>query len=196
MSDKGKIFIIDMDSTITQCTEKWIEILNKTYNINLDKNEINSFEHGIPNILAKALSVNVEQANKITYDIIHNKDFFGSHEPIENSIDVINIMIEKYNDTIVIGTKPPPLSLYAYSEKYNWIQKYFSKHKNKIKFIGTSDKQFIRGEYLIDDAIHNIENSKGIHKTILYSQPWNTQYSGADYIVSNWNEILNLRDSL
>ena len=54
--------------------------------------------------------------------------------------------------------------------KYKWRRRHFKKGSIVI----THDKSLIRGDILVDDAIHNITAFPG--STIIYTQPWNMHH--------------------
>lgn len=78
----------------------------------------------------------------------HTKGFFESIEPVSGSLFGIKVLKVKYDvyiiTTILIN------SSYCYNEKRNWIEKYLGVDMLH-RFITTSNKGLIKGDYLIDD---------------------------------------------
>jgi 5'(3')-deoxyribonucleotidase len=192
----GKTFIIDMDSTITQCSELWIEYLNRVHKMNIKKEDITDW-NALGKILANKYNISQENGDYLAEIPLYKKGFFANQLPYPDSIDVINKMINEFDDKIIIATKPPASSLYAYSEKFYWIKKYFTDNFGKIMFVATPDKFVVEpGAYLIDDGAHNLKRSVGIHSIIKYNQPWNMDYIDFTYSVNDWKEMLELRKKL
>ncbi len=192
-------FVIDMDSTITKCTERWLNIVNKQYNIDIKYEDITHW-YRLGEILSEKLNLTYEEGQNLADSYLYKKGFFGEQEPYDGAIEVIKALMDEFGDEIIIGTKPPASSKYAYTEKFYWIQKQFQDHfaKRKIKFAATPDKDVLNGDFIIEDSVKNVERSKGVHKIILFRQPWNKSLKkkDVDYVVKNWREIYKLRKQL
>jgi 5'-nucleotidase len=74
--------------------------------------------------------------------------FFINLEPIKDAINSINILSEYYD--VWFLTKPSTKNLHSYTEKAEWIKKYFGEHYLD-KLILSPDKSLLIGDFLIDD---------------------------------------------
>jgi len=74
--------------------------------------------------------------------------FFFDLEPIEGAIEGINNLMTKYD--VWILTRPSIKNTNCYTEKAEWIKKYFGEDFLE-KLILCPDKSLVKGDYLIDD---------------------------------------------
>ena len=74
--------------------------------------------------------------------------FFENLEPIENSIESINLLKTKFK--VYILTRPSIQNPLCYTEKRNWIEKYFGLDMCNNLII-SCDKTMVKGDFLIDD---------------------------------------------
>ena len=79
----------------------------------------------------------------------HSKvGFFLDLEPLEDSIGGMNTLMTKYD--VWILTRPSIKNTHCYTEKAEWIKKYFGE-KMLEKLILCPNKSLVKGDYLIDD---------------------------------------------
>lgn len=74
--------------------------------------------------------------------------FFLNLQPLEFAIDGIRILQSKYD--VWILTRPSIKNTHCYTEKAEWIKKYFGEGMLE-KLILCPDKSLVKGDYLIDD---------------------------------------------
>lgn len=74
--------------------------------------------------------------------------FFLNLKPLEFAIDGIRILQSKYD--VWILTRPSIKNIHCYTEKAEWIKKYFGEGMLE-KLILCPDKSLVKGDYLIDD---------------------------------------------
>lgn len=74
--------------------------------------------------------------------------FFINLEPIEDSITSVKELMSKYD--VWILTRPSVKNTHCYTEKAEWIKKYFGEDMVS-KLIIAPNKSFLKGDYLIDD---------------------------------------------
>lgn len=86
--------------------------------------------------------------------------FFANLNPIEDSINSINILREKYN--VYILTRPSYLNPMCYTEKRIWIENHFGIEFCKNLII-CYDKHLLKGDYLIDDNEHKGFEGEWVH---------------------------------
>lgn len=103
--------------------------------------------------------------------------FFENLEPIEDSIETINILNNLFE--LYILTRPSVLNPLCYTEKRVWVEKYLGLEMCK-KLILCSDKTMVMGDYLIDDKI----------QTGIFEPIWkHIHFGSAEF--SNWKKIKN-----
>jgi 5'-nucleotidase len=170
------VVCIDQDEVLAKFLDKWVELYNNEYNDNLTRDDFKSwYVHSY---------VKEECGHKI-YDYLNMESFYLELEPVENSIEVVKKLMDKYEIYIVTAAMKYPNSLRA---KYMWLDKYFPFIK-KENIVMCGDKSIIRGDILIDDGVHNLEVFKG--EKILFTAPHNldeTRFKRAN----NWIEIREL----
>lgn len=119
--------------------------------------------------------------------IIKSKGFFSTAPVMENSIEGLNYLNNKYEVLIVSSATEFPNSL---NEKQAWLTEYFPfiTWKQMI-FCGTKDS--INGDIMIDDHIKNLRYFEG--RRILYTQPQNVFIHDTSLErVHDWKEIMNI----
>lgn len=65
--------------------------------------------------------------------------------------------------------------------------KYFGK---EFKFVQTKYKSLVRGRWIVDDMVDNIEKCLDRGKTVfIYDQPWNRFFNKGGIRVKSWKAI-------
>ena len=78
--------------------------------------------------------------------------FFLDLEPLEGALEGIKTLQQKYD--VWILTRPSIKNTHCYTEKADWIKKYFGEEMLE-KLIICPDKSLAKGEYLVDDDHRN-----------------------------------------
>jgi 5'-nucleotidase len=169
---------IDLDDTLNNLCEVWIERYNKDYNDN-----ITSF-----NDWDCTKCVKQECGEKI-YDYLSEPQFFYNTNIKENAFEVINFLLEYFDIYIVTAYRSKTCL-----DKTNWIKKHLP-NINPENIIFCNNKGLLNLDFLIDDAAHNIKAFK--QQAIVYNHPHNLSLGDNDgfndYIrVNNWLEIKEL----
>jgi len=103
--------------------------------------------------------------------------FFLDLEPIDFAIEGVKLLQEKYD--VWILTRPSIKNTHCYTEKAEWIKKYFGESMLE-KLILCPDKSLVKGDYLIDDDIrHGQLEFEGEH----------IQFGNSKF--PNWKSIIN-----
>ena len=107
------------------------------------------------------LSDELKEAYKGNYD--ETPGIFSLMQPMKGAVEAVNALAEHY-DIYVLSTAPwrnPS----AWSDKLQWIQKYFGKEEDSPlykRLILSHHKDLNRGDYLVDDRTKNgAENFQG-----------------------------------
>ncbi len=108
-----------------------------------------------------ALPNELKEAYKGNYD--ETPGIFSLMQPMKGAVEAVNALAEHY-DIYVLSTAPwrnPS----AWSDKLQWIQKYFGKEEDSPlykRLILSHHKDLNRGDYLVDDRTKNgAENFQG-----------------------------------
>lgn len=111
---------------------------------------------------------------------------------LENSQKITKSLKEDGHKVLIVTSDHPDTIPF----KYNFLKKYFPFIPFKDVII-TSHKQMVKGDILIDDAPHNLEN--GEYLGILIDAPHNKNYDASSQPivrVHNWDEIYNIINKL
>ena len=93
-----------------------------------------------------------ERSKKVSAVLEQNFNFFLDLEPIEDAIESINLLFDKYD--IYFLSTPVYEVPKSYSDKRLWLEKYFGEKAIK-RLILTHRKDLNIGDYLIDDRTKN-----------------------------------------
>lgn len=103
--------------------------------------------------------------------------FFLDLQPLDFAIEGVKILQEKYD--VWILTRPSMKNTHCYTEKAEWIKKYFGEEMLE-KLIICPNKSLVKGEYLIDDDIkHGQKEFEGEH----------IQFGNSNF--PNWKSVIN-----
>lgn len=164
---------IDMDDVLANTYKKHIELYNKEFNTHLKIADLTEGEvwENVP-----------EERKQSILDHCFQPDFFSTLEPMKDSIQVVEALVDKYDVYVASAAMEFPLSL---KEKSDWLDKYFPfiswKHR-----IMCGNKFILNGDLLIDDRAYNLESFKG--DTMLFSSPHNT-FEKRFARMNSWQEI-------
>jgi 5'(3')-deoxyribonucleotidase len=171
-----KRFIIDMDEVIADTLGEIIKWYIKKYNgeIDFEKMQQGSWLLGFP-----------EQDRIAVREHLNSKGFFRHISVMEDSIDVLRAMNERYEIFIVSAATEFPNSL---QDKLEWLLEHFPFFSWK-QLVLCGDKKFVAADYMIDDHAKHLEHFKGT--AYLYSAVHNlneTKYPR----LNNWKEIASV----
>lgn len=164
--------VVDQDWVLAKLTKKWINHYNKEHNDNLQIKDITDWD------ICKFVKPGAEKdmLNYLTID-----GFYRDLEVVEFSVEVLEELSQYYE--LFIATDP--FGPYSMRDKYEWLLENFPMIK-KENFIFTGNKSIIKGEYIIDDAVHHIEHFEG--EKLLFNAPYNVNEDRFTR-VNNWKEI-------
>jgi len=145
---KRTTIAVDMDDVMADAYGRMIEIYEEKNGITVDREAIKGKKYHEA-FLGEQLT--------IVQEIPHAKDFFSNLKVIENSLEVMAELYDKYDVYIVSAAMEYPFSLKA---KRDWLEQNFPFiHWKNIVFCG--DKSIIGTDYLIDDHPYNLETFAG-----------------------------------
>ena len=174
----NKIILCDADDTIENLCETWVDYLNREHGTNVAVEDIVDWD------ISKFFP---QLSRQQVFAPIFNKELWRKINPIAGCYNVLKQINEQNELYIVTATNYQTcdtkveriLKLYPFLK---WPQ-----------FIITERKQLIRGDYLIDDGVHNFDG--GCYSGILFDRPHNRSFNNelAGIIrVHTWDEIGNV----
>ncbi|MBP9037714.1 MAG: hypothetical protein KBG38_08100 [Candidatus Cloacimonas sp.] len=176
---KNKVILIDVDDVTADLVSAWLMLYNKKYHDNLRKNQITDWN------IAKF--VKPECGAKI-YEWIDTPEIYDIVKPIKNSLSSINILRENNNRVVFVTAS----TIGSSGRKFRWL------NDNGFNvsigdYVEAHDKSLINGDIMLDDGIHNCENTSAI--PYLFTQSWNRKYQ-FDNRVLDWNDFMNKMENL
>lgn len=164
--------LIDMDDVMADAIERFLEWYERDFGIRLTKSDMQG---------TKLYAIVPEDRRKIVKEYPFQKGFFRDLSVIENSIEVIKELNNRFDVYIASAAMEFP---YSFEEKYEWLDRYFPFiHWKRRIFCG--DKGVLKGDVLIDDHDFNLSVFEG--RRIMFTAPHNasdTKYERMD----NWLE--------
>lgn len=166
-----------MDDTIEHLLKAWVSYLNERHGTSVKTEDITSWDLAVsfPTL-----------TNEQIYAPLKEDELWERVEPIEHAADVLQqILSEGHTVKIVTAT--------AYQTVRSKMENVLFRHFPFFTWenvIITQNKQMIKGDILIDDAPHNLEN--GDYVRVLMSAPHNRGYNATCngmYRVNNWKEV-------
>lgn len=153
--------LVDMDDTIENLCEPWVEYLNDRYGTTVTTNDITSWD--IAKIFPTLTKTQV-------FAPLMEEALWERVKPLPKAYDNI-YKLKNNGHKVLIVTTSVPLSIPIKLEKV--LFKYFPFFTYNDVII-TSHKQLIRGDILVDDAPHNLKG--GLYKKILMTAPHNRYF--------------------
>ena len=172
--------LIDMDDTIENLCETWVNFLNKRHNTNISLDDIVEWD------MTKAFPTLTKEQ---VYAPLLEQELWESIKPLPYAVETLKKLIDEgHKIHIVTATHPQNISF----KMANIIEKYFP-FIDYNDIIITSKKQLIKGDVLIDDAPHNLID--GEYYSILMTAPHNKRYNASKngmIRVNDWNEVYSV----
>jgi len=161
MIDTRKIILIDLDETLVNMLYPWVDAYNKLTKEDVQINTMTSY--------------NIKQYvknPKLLYTIIEQKGFFYHLDPMPNSLEYFQKIINDKRFLTMVITQPPRTCEHAVADKRKWIKKYFPTF-DLTNMIFTHKKYLIKGDVLFDDCndhlyYWSLYNPNGITAKIQY----------------------------
>lgn len=118
--------------------------------------------------------------------VMHEPELFRKLEPVPYAIEVFERLYMSGLFNMYIVTAAHPRSVEA---KYEWIREYLPFFPEK-QIIVCSSKFMVKGDYLLDDGMHNIiDFQKNGGKSIVFERPHNKEERLSFRSVSDWRRF-------
>lgn len=162
---------IDVDNTINDFIYKFIYYLNGIQNSG-DKLKVEDL---------------TENLSKESLDILFfkNNAFHSMLDPLCGSVEVIR-MLQEAGHIVKFVTC---ISYDVIKSRIEFFKKHFPFVDVDKQLIITNDKTSVYADIVIDDHIPHLTNINRNCKFIIFDQPWNQDYTFADYRVKDWCEV-------
>jgi 5'(3')-deoxyribonucleotidase len=165
---------LDIDGVLRDINTTFCKLLLEQYNYKVDYNDFNCYwftntiMNDLPNFNSKKFMID----NKI--------EIFGNSKPYYENIEILDKLSEKYKIKIVSAQ-------FNETEKITdkWLNKY-KILKNVDEVIYTTNKKAIKGDFLVDDCIHNLFYKNDI----CVARPWNKCGIGLFRRINKLEELL------
>lgn len=167
--------VLDMDDVIVETCPELIKRTNKKYGLNLRVEDITDWD------LTKVQPKGVDMLQ-----FFRERNFYNNLKLVPLSLYYIKKIVDRGHDVIISSAA----YLEGYESKYLYIRKFLSFiPKDNIMF--GSRKDIIDGDVMLDDAIHNIKNSKCKYP-IIFTRPWNIKYKERNKLrISSYKEFFD-----
>ena len=190
-----EIIAIDIDDTVAETVQVFIEWFNKKNNTNFSYNEMNKGNYNLSYLKIK--EENLEQ----TFEAFHKSKEYESIKPIKGAVKSLSKLKEKY-ELIAITARPENWA--EKTEKF--INLHFPSLFSKIYYTTIMERKVrikksdickkIGAKIIIEDSYNNgIECALEGIKSILIDMPWNRKedysHDNIEY-TKNWEEIEEL----
>ncbi len=187
MGEKGKrklTILVDMDDTIEQLLKAWLKCLNDKYGRSVKCEDVIDWD-----ITRVYPGLTRDQV----YEEINLPGFWGKVEPVPGAVEALRHFIDAGHRVFIVTATPYK----SVPEKMDDLLFRYFPFLSWENVIITSSKQLIKGDVLIDDGVHNLED--GDFEKILITAPYNKDYdaeANGMHRVSTWKEIEAIAENL
>lgn len=170
MEKKKVTLLIDQDDVLAEYIKGVTEAYNKKYGTSIESTACNNWN------LHTVFGEEVET-------VMHEPQLFRHLEPTVDAIEVFSRLYHSGLFEMYIVTAAQPCSVEA---KHEWIKEYLPFFPEE-RVIVCRRKYMIKGDYLLDDGMHNIEDfAKAGGTPIVFERPHNKDAAGSYRRVTNW----------
>lgn len=174
--------LVDMDNVLENLGDVWVDELNKRHGFHMTHDDITEWDMSkfYPTLKRDEI-----------FAPLHDKEFWGRVEPLPYAQEAVSNLKRDGHDVIVVTASHPDTVKY----KYDWLERYFPEIRYR-DIIFCARKQLVTGDFLIDDAPHNLFG--GSYNPILFSAPHNKAWNPSKleeyrcWSVEDWREAENL----
>ncbi|MEG0013176.1 MAG: hypothetical protein RR324_07245 [Cellulosilyticaceae bacterium] len=173
MSSNKPILLIDQDDVLVEYIVAVVTAFNNKYGTSFKASECNSWN---------LISIFGEEI----MTVMHEPDLFKDLEPVKDAIETFERLYRSNLFEMYIVTAAHPRTVEA---KYEWIKEHMA-FLPQSNIIVSSAKHMIRGDYLLDDGMHNIRafaKSGGV--PIIFDRPHNKLEGKEFQRIGSWKEF-------
>ena len=168
---------IDFDGTINNMLDTWIEWLNQRYGTKVKFEDIVDWE------LAKVFPM---LSKEDLFAPLSQPEYWRAVTMKSDAVEIIKKLLDEGHEIYVV-TSSHYRNLPAKIDNCLLLHLPFLKKEN---IIITYNKAIINCDVLLDDAVHNLINFKGIK--VLFDAPYNKNSTIEDFRVTSWKDFYEL----
>ena len=158
------IILVDMDDTIENLTEAWINYANKRFGTAVNAADVTTWD---PSEAFTTVS------HEEMYALLLEDELYETVEPFEVAAHYLQKLIADGHEVFIV-TNSPYQVMKAKMEKVLFRHFPFIDWKHVII---TGNKPLIKGDVLIDDGVHNLLG--GDYAKLLFTAPHNRSFNAA-----------------
>ncbi|MEG0502673.1 MAG: hypothetical protein RR525_10670 [Cellulosilyticaceae bacterium] len=167
------VLLIDQDDVLAEYIKGVIEVFNEKYHTNYTIEDC---------ICWDLVSIFGEKI----LELMHQPELFRNLQPVEEALEVFKRLYESNLFDMYIVTAAHPSSVEA---KYEWIRSYMPFFPQNHVII-CAVKHMVKGDYLLDDGMHNIiDFNEAGGTSIIFDRPHNQHACSGYPRVKGWREF-------
>ena len=169
-----------MDDTIENCTETWVNFVNRRYGTDVDPDSLTEWV-----VSAAFPTLTHEQV----YACVIEDEFWQTVRPFEDAVYYLKKLIDDGHKIYIVTAA----QYESIKVKMEAVLFRFFPYLSWNDVIITSKKQMLKADFLIDDGVHN--HLGGDYVKLLYTAPHNRAYdaeANGMIRVNNWEEIYRI----
>ena len=168
------VLLIDQDDVMAEYILGVVELFNDKYKTHFEAKDCVRWD---------LISVFGEEIETV----MHEPQLFRTLKPTQHAIETFQRLYESNLFEMYIVTAAHPSSVEA---KFEWIKEHMPFFPTQHVIV-SSVKYMIKGDYLLDDGMHNIEAfQKAGGQSIIFNRPHNKEAVSKDYKrISDWLEF-------
>lgn len=174
--------LVDMDNVLENLDAVWVDELNKRHGLSMTPDDITEWD------MAKFYPT---LSRTQVFAPLHDESVWKRVEPLPGAQEAVKAMKEDGHDVVVVTASHPDTVKW----KYDWLAKYFSAIPYR-DIVFTARKQLVRGDFLVDDAPHNLFG--GSYIPIMFAAAHNRTWMPKKieefncFQTEDWNDTLRL----
>ena len=181
MSRRRFTIAYDMDETLFDLMNPWLDLYNNDYDDNITRSDIKGW--------SVHMWVKPECGKKI-YEYLAMPGLFEEMRPFDGIVESLE-RHHAFGDRIVLVSSVPISAPNSYGEKLYSVKKNFPFLPDDC-MIACHRKELINADFLVDDGGHNLIDFPGIATCI--DRPWNIA-DKCDMRVNDVNEFVKIREN-
>lgn len=174
--------LVDMDEVLENLGDVWIDELNQWHGTSVRHEDITEWD------MTKFFPM---LSRNQVFAPLHDEATWKRVEPLPGAQECVRILKADGHDVVVVSASHPDTVKW----KYEWLARYFPNIPYK-DIVFCSRKQLVKGDFLIDDAPHNLFG--GTYMPIMFAAPHNRAWKPHKleefncYRTDDWYDTLRL----
>lgn len=177
--------LVDLDETVVNLLDPWLERYNNTYDDDLTRDEITSWD---------AHTFTKPECGTKFYNLIETPGFFRHLKPYPGAVEALHTLSARHD--VYIATAGPGGDTGA-QDKINWCGDYLGIDRRKV-FIG-HHKEMVKADVFIDDSPRNIKKYRAAWPEaaiMAMAQPYNKEVDDLCLLFPSWKTPVKAWESI